>query len=145
MIKFLVETVEVNHSPKDRWGSTPLNDAKKQEIKDYLEKVGAERGIDAGYTEIPNMTVSDDQYRLLYAAATNDIPLMKSLYLKGWKVNSYDYDGRTALSLAASEGHVDAIKYLLAHGADPSIKDSRGNNALADAKRENRTEAIQVL
>jgi ankyrin repeat protein len=55
-----VETVEVNHSPKDRWGSTPLNDAKKQEIKEYLESIKAERGIDAGYAEIPNMTVSDD-------------------------------------------------------------------------------------
>lgn len=43
---------------------------------------------------------------------------MKSLHLKGWIVNSYDYDGRSALGLASSEGHVDAIKYLLAHGAD---------------------------
>jgi glutaminase len=91
------------------------------------------------------MIVNDDQYRLLYAAATNDVPLMKALHLKGWQVNSYDYDGRTALGLAASEGYVDAIKYLLAHGADPKIKDARGNNALEDAIRENRTEAIEVL
>lgn len=67
---------------------------------------------------------------------------MKSLHLKGWKVNSFDYDGRTALSLAASEGHLDAVKYLVVHGADPKLKDARGNDALADAIREKRTEVI---
>jgi glutaminase len=63
---------------------------------------------------------------------------MKSLHLKGWKVNSYDYDGRSALGLAASEGHIDAIKYLISHGADHKHKDARGNDALGDAKRESR-------
>jgi hypothetical protein len=53
--------------------------------------------------------VSDDQYRLFYAAASGEVNLMKSLHLKGWVVNSYDYDGRSALGLAASEGHVEAI------------------------------------
>ena len=67
---------------------------------------------------------------------------MKSLHLKGWQVNSYDYDGRTALGLAASEGHLEAIKYLLAHGANPLHKDARGNDAAADATRENKQEAI---
>lgn len=70
---------------------------------------------------------------------------MKALHLKGWKVNSYDYDGRTALSLAASEGHIEAVKYLLVHGADPYHKDARGNDALADALRENRTTVVQFL
>ena len=91
------------------------------------------------------MNVSDDQYRLLYAAATNEVSLMKSLHLKGWKVNSYDYDGRSSLGLAASEGHVEAIQYLLAHGADPKHKDARGNDSLGDAVREKRAEAISVL
>lgn len=70
---------------------------------------------------------------------------MKALHIKGWKVNSYDYDGRTALSLAASEGHIDAVRYLVVHGADPLHKDARGNDALADAIRENRVEVIQYL
>lgn len=70
---------------------------------------------------------------------------MKSLHLKGWLVNSYDYDGRTALGLAASEGHVDALRYLLAHGANPLHKDARGNDAIADATRENKQEAINIL
>jgi ankyrin repeat protein len=34
---------------------------------------------------------------------------------------------------------------LLAHGADSTLKDARGNDALGDATRENRAEAIEVL
>lgn len=70
---------------------------------------------------------------------------MKALHVKGWKVNSYDYDGRTALSLAASEGHIEATRYLVMHGADPMHKDARGNDALADAIREGRKEVVEFL
>ena len=70
---------------------------------------------------------------------------MKALHVKGWKVNSYDYDGRTALSLASSEGHIDAVRYLVVHGANPYHKDARGNDALADAIRENRVDVIRYL
>lgn len=97
------------------------------------------------YDELQIANFSDDQYCLIYAAAENEFLLMKALHLKGWKVNSYDYDGRTALSLAASEGHLDAVRYLVAHGADINHKDARGNDPLADAVRENRQEVVQFL
>lgn len=71
--------------------------------------------------------------------------MLKALHLKGWKVNSYDYDGRTALNLAASEGHLEAVKYLVVHGADINHRDCRGNTALDDAIRERRIEVIQYL
>ena len=67
---------------------------------------------------------------------------MQSLHILGWKVNAYDYDGRTALGIAASEGHLDAVKYLVSHGANPLHKDIRNNDALDDARRENREEVI---
>lgn len=38
--------------------------------------------------------------------------------IEGININDYDYDGRTALSLAASEGNLECVKYLIAHGAD---------------------------
>jgi ankyrin repeat protein len=70
---------------------------------------------------------------------------MQSLHILGWKVNSYDYDGRTALGIAASEGHIDAVKYLISHGANPLHRDIRNNDALADARREDRQEVIEFL
>ena len=70
---------------------------------------------------------------------------MQSLHILGWKVNSYDYDGRTALGIAASEGYIDAVKYLISHGANPLHRDIRNNDALADARREDRQEVIEFL
>lgn len=47
--------------------------------------------------------------------------MMDNLRLLGWNVNGQDYDGRTALGVAASEGHLDVVKYLISKGADVNI------------------------
>jgi ankyrin repeat protein len=49
------------------------------------------------------------------------------------------------LGVASSEGHLDVVKYLISKGANVNIQDARGNDALADARRENRTEVINYL
>jgi ankyrin repeat protein len=73
-----------------------------------------------------------------------------------------DYDGRTPLGVAASQGNVEAVQYLLAHGANFSIKDirgpsqtrracsfvdfrCRGNTPFDDAKREKREEVVKIF
>ena len=60
-------------------------------------------------------------------------------------MNAYNYDGHTALGIAASEGHLDAVKYLCTHGDNPHHKDFRKNNALDDASREGRTTFVEYL
>ena len=90
--------------------------------------------------------VSDDQCRLYFAAYNGDIQLMYNLLFLGIsKVNDYDYDGRTALGIASSEGHIDAVKFLVVNGADTNHKDSRNNDALDDARRENRDIVVEFL
>jgi glutaminase len=36
IVKYLIEKASVPHSPKDRWGATPLNDAKSEDIIQYM-------------------------------------------------------------------------------------------------------------
>ena len=51
---------------------------------------------------------------LCYAAGKGDLKSVKSIIEeKGVDVNLADYDGRTALHLAASEGQLEIVKYLI--------------------------------
>ena len=43
---------------------------------------------------------------------------------------SRNEDGCTPLHLAAGSGNLEIVKACLAHGADPSIRDSTGTTAL---------------
>lgn len=47
--------------------------------------------------------------------------------------------------MAASQGSINAVKYLISKGADLTIRDGRGNDPLDDARRENRVTVINYL
>ncbi|TNV87876.1 hypothetical protein FGO68_gene16169 [Halteria grandinella] len=146
-VKYLVEEGGVDVNPLDRWGATPLNDAQSNmAISEYLKSKGGKEGKSQPRART-NITddVPQDQYRLFYAAYYGDVAMMNNLRMLGWDVNGQDYDGRTALGIAASEGHLEAVKYLIKKGADLSLRDQRGNDPLDDAIREGRDEVVEYL
>ena len=73
--------------------------------------------------------------RLLWSASQGDIDDVRAALAAGVDVNASDYDGRTALHLAAAEGRHDVVRYLLEHGARPGAVDRWGGTPLSDAER----------
>jgi ankyrin repeat protein len=60
-------------------------------------------------------------------------------------INKGDYDGRTALHLAAAAGHVKVVRLLISKGADINATDNWGGKPLDDAIRQGRVECIKIL
>ncbi len=48
---------------------------------------------------------------------------LKNMIASGADINAPDYDKRTPLHLAASEGKLNAVKFLIEHGVNPNPVD----------------------
>ena len=96
------------------------------------------------YNEV-NLTAGLDEFRLIYAAFYGDLYMLQDLFNIGVGLDGQDYDARSALHLASSEGKLEAVKFLVEKGANIYIKDSRGSDPLDDAIRENRTHVVNYF
>jgi len=79
------------------------------------------------------------------AASEGDVKEMRRLVARGLDPDTADYDKRTALHLAASEGKLASIRYLLELGVNVNPIDRWGNTPLDDAERHNHEAIISVL
>ncbi|XP_029378058.1 glutaminase liver isoform, mitochondrial isoform X2 [Echeneis naucrates] len=83
---------------------------------------------------------------VLLAAFKGDVQSLRRYFLSGVDVNVVDYDGRTALHVAAAEGHTEVIRFLLENTrANPALKDRWGSSALQEAQRHRKDSAVQLL
>jgi ankyrin repeat protein len=64
---------------------------------------------------------------LLSCASKGDVAGMEQLLDEGASIDSSDYDRRTALHLATSEGHVPVVELLLRRGANVNPVDRWGD------------------
>jgi serine/threonine protein kinase len=135
IVTFLVEKgARINRS--DRWGGSPLDDAHRHQqnhVVRYLRDKGA-------------MTGSVNQMvNFITAAAAGDIEEVRTLLDVITNVNEGDYDKRTALHLAAGEGHVGVVQLLCMAKANPNAEDRWGGRPLDDAIQRNHVDVIRVL
>ena len=67
--------------------------------------------------------------------------------LGGADLNAGDYDGRRAIHLAAAEGHVNTVAYLLSEGSgvDARLQDRFGTDAMAEARKRGDERGAKVV
>jgi ankyrin repeat protein len=82
---------------------------------------------------------------LLDASAKGNLEKIAELLKGGLSVNDGDYDKRRPIHLAAAEGRLDVLKYLIQQGADVTAQDRWGNTALDEALHAKQDDIIKIL
>jgi len=109
-------------------GEAPLQFAADKEIMELLIANGAE--VSTIHT----------------AVMIGDLTKVKAFLEKGTDVNSKGWSGRTALHIAAREGHKEIVELLLANGADVNIGERYFNRIAAEfAMAKGHDEIVKLL
>uniref|UniRef100_A0A673ZC35 glutaminase n=1 Tax=Salmo trutta TaxID=8032 RepID=A0A673ZC35_SALTR len=83
---------------------------------------------------------------LMFAAYSGDVSALRRFALSLMDMELKDYDSRTALHVAAGEGHVDVVRFLTdACKVNPFVKDRWGNIPLDDAMQFGHGAVVKVL
>lgn len=161
-VKFLVGEAKATNNVKainamDRWGGTPLGDAQfnqhgkcAQVLKDAGALTGNTEHYETGKDlDLSKHKVSPHAPEILFAAAENDLNSLIRISAGGEDLHVGDYDHRTALHLAVSNGHMNVVKYLLisAKGDSAIINalDRFGNTPKDDALREGHKDILKLF
>ncbi|MGA4372516.1 ankyrin repeat domain-containing protein [Ralstonia nicotianae] len=75
----------------------------------------------------------------------NPLGLVRQLLDSGADVNAVGPHGMTALHMAAIDGNTETARLLLAHGADPNVRDEQHKTALDYARKGRSAEVLALL
>ncbi|CAL8470996.1 g10538 [Coccomyxa elongata] len=130
-----------NFKKSDSVNSTPgMDQEKTQAAQAHLLKV---RELMIPAADEPD----EDQTEafLLAAQRGNSTKVRRMLQHEGQPPDSSNFEGRTALMLAAMHGHRDVALALLGAGADPNVRDKEGSTALLKAVRNAHDSIVSLL
>uniref|UniRef100_A0A6Q2YYE8 glutaminase n=1 Tax=Esox lucius TaxID=8010 RepID=A0A6Q2YYE8_ESOLU len=83
---------------------------------------------------------------LLFAAYTGDVSALRRFALSSMDMEQRDYDSRTALHVAAAEGHAEVVRFLLeACKVNPDPKDRWGNTPMEEALHFGHHDVVTIL
>uniref|UniRef100_A0A8B9JYJ4 glutaminase n=1 Tax=Astyanax mexicanus TaxID=7994 RepID=A0A8B9JYJ4_ASTMX len=83
---------------------------------------------------------------LLFAAYTGDVSALRRFALSSMDMEQRDYDSRTALHVAAAEGHAEVVRFLLeACKVNPVPRDRWGNTPMDEAVHFGHHDVVTIL
>ena len=95
-------------------------------------------------SEVPPEVMHRDIF--VGSAGSGDMQTMLEMLEQGVDINVHaPFGGPTALIVAARFGHIDIVETLLARGANVNAEDDYGQTALYFAKKNSKTEIIEML
>ena len=108
-------------------------------IPENMKKAAQER--------LAEQNIPENQYdsKLLEAAATGDIELLRQLIAVGVNVNLTAYNGCTPLHAAASEGQSACVEVLLKNGANINATNDLGETPLFVAVNKDSISCVKLL
>lgn len=124
-------------SAKDRWGNTALSDAydnNRVEVVELLKRHGADDGDD-----------DLEELEMLHFCAVGDVNAVRNALTGGASTSFVDYDKRTALHVACSEGHAEVAEVLLLNGASPDAVDRKKRTPVDDAITNGHRDVLRIL
>ncbi len=86
-----------------------------------------------------------DAMALCWAACQGDLIEIRRLVASGVDRNEADYDGRTCLHLAAAEGKLEIVEFLLAKSVHLTLKDRWQHTPIDEAKSNGYSNIVELL
>ena len=131
----LLQVSKIDVNAHNRQGETPLMIASLNGELDLVRELIA-KGADINK---PGWTP------LHYAATRGHLEIMSLLLENSAYIDAASPNGTTPLMMAASYGTPAAVKLLLDEGADPTLKNQKGLNAINFAQRASRPDSAELI
>ncbi len=107
----------------------------KPGVVDFLLKSGAN----------PNLCDKNQITALMVASSSNNLEDVKSILKAGGSINAQHSSDSSSLMLASREGLSTVVQYLLENGADLTLKDRLGKDALDYATQNSHPKTVKVI
>ncbi|RHY34744.1 hypothetical protein DYB32_000683 [Aphanomyces invadans] len=153
VVNYLIKH-HVHLSPVDRWGGTPMSDAitfGHLHVAQLLTKAGVitnstKHAKTSSRFKAKRPVLLQDM-SVFYAAYSGDLQSLKVSFGSGLNFAALrDYDGRTPLHVAAAEGRLDVVKFLISTARVPIlVKDRNRNTPISEAKRGGHAAVLEFM